>query len=168
MLTGPKVFFSDVSQRRSLVSLHGFENESFIFPGVHHAMKFCLLTMAGTHEPVDLPDFAFFIRRIEQLADGQRHFTLSADDMALLNPNTHTCPIFRTRRDAELTKAIYRRVPVLIEEGLSERNPWGISFLRMFDMSNDSGLFRTREYLGAAGWRLEGNVFRQGDRRYLP
>ena len=31
-----------------------------------------------------------------------------------MNPNTGTCPIFRSRRDAEINKEIYRRVPVLI------------------------------------------------------
>ena len=31
----------------------------------------------------------------------------------------------------------------------------------MFDMSNDSHLFRTREQLEAEGWRLDGNVFRK-------
>jgi hypothetical protein len=44
--------------------------------------------------------------------------------------------------DAELTKKIYGRVPVLIDEALGdEGNPWGIKFMRMFDMSNDSHLF---------------------------
>lgn len=76
----------------------------------------------------------------------------------LINPNTRTCATFRSRRDAELTKAIYRRVPVLIREEPLE-NPWGISFLRMFDMSNDSHLFRTREQLEGQGFRLEGNRY---------
>src|SRR5690606_31754447 len=85
-----------------------------------------------------------------------------------LNPNTRTCPIFRSKRDAEITKAIYRRVPVLIKEGPPEENPWGIRFTTMFHMSNDSHLFRTREELEAEGWQLEGNVFVRGDERYLP
>ena len=35
-----------------------------------------------------------------------------SDDIALINPNTRNCPTFRTRTDAELTLAIYRRVPI--------------------------------------------------------
>ena len=85
-----------------------------------------------------------------------------------MNPNTGTCPIFRSKRDAEINKAIYRRVPVLIREGDSEVNPWGISFLRMLDMANDSGLFRTREELEGDGWVLDGNDFRRGEETYLP
>ncbi|MBO0798761.1 MAG: hypothetical protein J2P31_08045, partial [Blastocatellia bacterium] len=104
--------------------------------------------------------------------DERRHFTLSADEIALLNPNTRTCPVFRTKRDAELTKAIYRRVPVLIREdnakGEADVNPWGIKFMRMIDMANDSGMFRTREELLEDGWKLSGNNFSKGNESYLP
>jgi hypothetical protein len=57
--------------------------------------------------------------------------------------------VFRSQKDAEITKKVYRNVPVLIRERNEEAsagqtgNPWGISFQRMFDMSNDSGLFYT-------------------------
>ena len=46
-----------------------------------------------------------------------------------MNPNTRTCPIFRSRRDAEITRGIYERVPVLIDENDrgERRNPWGLS-----------------------------------------
>lgn len=92
-------------------------------------------------------DFVFFAHKVEDLEDAERRLTLSAEDIALLNPNTRTCPIFRSKRDAELCKGIFRRVPILIKEGSPEENPWGIKFLRMLDMSNDSNLFRTREQL---------------------
>ncbi|MCS7020915.1 MAG: hypothetical protein NZU63_03685, partial [Gemmataceae bacterium] len=78
-----------------------------------------------------------------------------------------TCPIFRTRQDAELTKAIYRRVPVLVNEATSE-NPWGVRFLRMFDMANDSHLFRTRAELEREGFRLVGNRFVREEQVWLP
>ena len=34
-------------------------------------------------------------------------------------------------------------MPVL-ENERTDSNPWGISFMRMFDMANDSGLFRNK------------------------
>ncbi len=157
-----KFFFQDLMDTRSLVSLYDFENREGLFPGVHRSYKFCLLTMSGVDRPAQKgAEFVFFAQQVSDLDEEGRRFTLSAEDIALLNPNTRTCPIFRSRRDAELTKAIYRRVPVLIKEGPEgyERNPWGIRFLSMFHMANDSGLFRTREQLEAEGWRLEGNVF---------
>lgn len=78
-----------------------------------------------------------------------------------LNPNTGTCPIFRTRRDAEITLGIYRRVPVLVNENDPENgNPWGVSFKQgLFNMTSDSHLFHTREELENEGWVLNGNVF---------
>uniref|UniRef100_UPI00258041F4 Eco57I restriction-modification methylase domain-containing protein n=1 Tax=Candidatus Solincola tengchongensis TaxID=2900693 RepID=UPI00258041F4 len=106
--------------------------------------------------------FAFFLTRAEQLKDPRRTFELAAEDFALLNPNTRTCPVFRTRQDAELTRYIYERVPVLVNERTGE-NPWGVRFMTMFHMSNDSHLFRTREQLEAAGFRLHGNRFIKGE-----
>lgn len=136
-----KFFFGDIVEKHALASLYSFENEEFVFPAVHHATKFCLLTIAGSalRDPADL---LFFARQVDALADPERHFSLTPDDFALLNPNTRTCPTLRSRADAELAKAIYRHVPVLINESKGEEgNPWGVSFLRMFDMANDSGLF---------------------------
>lgn len=131
-----KFFFQDLIRSRALASLHSFENEEFLFPGVHHSTKFCLLSLAGPERPAPSADFVFFARRVEHLDDADRHFSLLADDIALMNPNTGTCPIFRSRRDAEINKAIYRRVPVLIREGPTELNPWGISIRRLLDMGN--------------------------------
>src|SRR5262249_10970590 len=95
-------------------------------------------------------------------------FSLQAEDFALLNPNTLTFPPFRSRRDAEISKAIYRRVPVLIKESPLEENPWGVEFLRMLDMANDSRLFHMHAQLEAVGWDLRGNIFAQSGKRYLP
>jgi len=164
-----KFFFQDVVDKKSLVSLFSFENEEFIFPGIHHATRFCLITMGSGYYPTtQLADFVFFARQVEHLKDPERRFTLSPEDIALLNPNTRTCPIFRSKRDAELTKAIYRRVPVLIKEGPPEVNPWGVKFSAMFHMANDSHLFRIQEQLEKENWQLKGNVFERDGERYLP
>ncbi len=162
-------FFRHLVESGRLVSLYDFENRRGIFPGVHRSYKFCLLTLRGSAKGEGLAEFAFFCQEAADLRDPERRFTLSPQDFRLLNPNTGTAPIFRSRRDAELTKHIYRRVPVLIEEGKGKAgNPWGVEFLRMFDMANDSHLFRTREELEAEGYHLEGNVFVRGAERYLP
>lgn len=171
-----KFFFQDLTDIGSLVSLYDFENREGIFPGVHRSYKFCLLTiraplatLQSRHLAISPADFVFFAHAIADLSDEQRHFQLSAEDIALINPNTRTCPIFRSKQDAELTKYIYRRVPVLINENDPEHgNPWGISFMRMFDMSNDSHLFRTKEQLEAQGFELQGNHLVRGDVTYFP
>lgn len=167
-----KFFFQDLMEKKALASLFDFENREAIFPGVHRSTKFCLITMGnGVKVLAKEATFVFFALNTNELNDPDKRFTLSSEDIALLNPNTRTCPIFRSGRDAELTKAIYRRVPVLIKEardGNPEENPWGIKFSTMFHMSNDSGLFRTREQLEEEHWKLQGNIFRKAGEEYLP
>jgi hypothetical protein len=164
-----KLFFADLVDRSSLVSLYDFENRKKVFPGIDSRIKFSLLTLSGDDRPIDEARFVFFALDVADLDDPEKRFTLSPDDFALLNPNTRTCPVFRTRRDAEITKAIYRRVPVLVNEGDSNGNPWGVTFKQgLFNMTSDSHLFRTRDQLESDGWTLEGNQFAKGDDRYLP
>lgn len=170
-----KFFFQDLVEKKSLISLFDFENREKIFSAIDSRIKFSLLTCGnGKQALADQADFVFFAHSTDDLQDKDRRFTLSPQDIELLNPNTRTCPIFRSKRDAELTRAIYRRVPVLIREArgkVPEENPWGIQFKTMFHMSNDSRLFRTREELENEGWELRGNVFVRPDddrRRYLP
>ncbi|MBC7335377.1 MAG: hypothetical protein H5U01_03765, partial [Clostridia bacterium] len=125
-------FSSHILESNHVVSLYDFENREKLFPAVDSRYKFSLLTLSG--EPTKESEFAFFLTRTEHLGDPQRRFTLVPEDLALLNPNTRTCPVFRTRQDAELTKAIYRRAPVLVNERTGE-NPWGVRFLLMFMMN---------------------------------
>lgn len=160
-----KEFFAQVVERGELGALYDFENREGLFPGVHRSYKFTVFALKPPgREPARL---AFFLTRPEDLEDAARVFSLAPEDFALLNPNTKTCPVFRTRQDAELTRAVYRRVPVLWREGLEE-NPWGVRFLRLFDMANDAHLFRTQEALLAQGFRLVGNRFVRGEEVYLP
>ena len=164
-----KLFFQDVVKSRALVSLYDFENAAGIFPSVHRSYKFCLLTLTGNARPVKIgSEFAFFLHAVEEVQEDERRFILSADDIALISPNSRTCPVFRSQRDADLTKSIYRRLPVLIRKSPSEENPWNVKLSRMFDMTNDADLFRSHEQLEADGWNLIGNVFSKEGDRYLP
>lgn len=165
-------FIRDLLQTRSLFSLLSFENEEFVFPAVHHATRFCLLTVGKGNKPVsEIAEFVFFARQVEHLRDPKRRFTLSVGDIARLSPNTGTCPVFRSRLDAQLTNCIYSRTPVLVREGPGadrEVNPWSVTFQLMFMMNTASHLFRTAAELQADGWTLTGNVYIRGDQVYLP
>ena len=166
-----KQFFADLVNRRSLVSLYDFENRGGVFPGVHRSYKFCLLTLSGSDRPSSEAEFAFFLYRTEQLRDEARRFTLVPDDFALFNPNTRTCPVFRTRRDADIAAKMYQKAGVFWKEARGrepEINPWGVKLSSMFHMSNDSGIFRTRKQLVGDGWKLDGNIFSKGRELYLP
>ncbi len=164
-----KEFFADLINNESLVKLYDFENREGIFPDVDGRFKFCTLIFGGSAVQTSVADFAFFIHNMDELEDTDRHITLSKKDIALLNPNTHTCPIFRTRRDAEITKGIYRRVPILVDHSRKEGgNPWGIHFFTMFHQTNDAELFTEPSHLTKDGFKLEGNIWKKGKRVYLP
>lgn len=135
-----KEFFSDVIRRQTLVSLLGFTNWEFIFPEVGDRFAFCLLTLSGEQNQCSEPLFVYHCHNVRNLNEKDRYFKLSRQDVELLNPDTLNCPIFRSGKDAELTRKIYLHTPILIDEKRGE-NPWRISFSRMFDMSNDSHLF---------------------------
>ncbi len=149
-----KAFFGEVVGTGRLASLFDFENREGFFPAVDSRYRFCLLTLAGQAEQAE---FAFLLSRTAELADPRRRFPLSPADIARINPNTKTAPLFRSRADAELAREIYARVPVLVREDSAEAgNPWGIRFLTMFNMASDSGLFRSAQQLREAGGQRRG------------
>ena len=114
---------------------------------------------------------AFFLQDVSELEDEDRCFSLTAEDFASVNPNTGTAPIFRSRRDAELTTAIYRRLPVLVDRSSDQEvKLWPIKYTRMFDMTNDSHLFRTREELEdeEGAYPLGGNRFNSPSGEWVP
>lgn len=146
-------FFGHLLHDRRLASLRDFQTGFEFFNAIGHAtFKFCLMTLTGSSED-DPPTFSFVLKTSEDIADQTRQFQMSVQDVKLVNPNTYTLPIFRTRRDAEITKYIYNRIPVLVQESRGAAgNPWGVSFMAMFHMSNDSSLFRTAEQLAKSGY----------------
>ncbi|MBC7283577.1 N-6 DNA methylase [Hoeflea sp.] len=147
-------FFAHLVETQRLAKLVDFENRERIFPGVYFRVKFCLLTL-GSRETA--AQFAFFLTQPAQLAEIERNFSLSPEQIAAINPNTRTAPVFRSRWDAELTAKIYSHVPVLINESEGRQgNPWGANFMTMFHMSNDSGIFRSAAELEAAGYHRDG------------
>ena len=140
-----KYFFQEIVDSKSLVSLHSFENEALIFPGVHHAMKFSLMTLGGTDVSVDAVDFMFFARQISDIAESSRHFSLTDSQIAKLNPSTRTCPVFRTGCDATIVARIYDNVHVFTTDEEPADGKWDISFGTLFHMSNDSHIFASSD-----------------------
>ncbi|URM91577.1 N-6 DNA methylase [Streptomyces sp. MRC013] len=159
-------FFQDLVTQGRLVALYSFENEEKVFPGVHHSVNFALFCMAGSGSPDEPISIAFRVRQARQIPE--RSYLLTGRDIQILNPNTGTCPVFRSRRDMEITLGIYRRIPVLFKENAADGNPWGVKFQLMFMMNSDSGKFHTRKHLIADGWHLEGNIFIKSGARMLP
>lgn len=166
---GTKAYFGKIATSGMLKSIYDFENSQGLFPNVHRSFKFCLLTLA----PKDgMSDFAFFLHNLTELEDSRRHFTMTPEDFDLINPNTHTCPVFRSEEDAKLAKKIYKKAGVFVNETLCHSeldsesgNPWKIKFSTMYHMSNDSGLFineKKKDYLPL----YEAKLMHQFDHRW--
>lgn len=131
--------FSYFSHRHQVVSLYDFENKG-IFPDVHGSFKFCLFTLG----PSEKSDYAFFLHTIKEKEDERRHFTLTDEEIALINPNTHSLLTSKAKRDLELIKKIYLCSLPLIKdktEDNGEGNPWKITCSTMLNMSTASALF---------------------------
>lgn len=133
--------------RIGLIELKGFDNAKRIFPAVHPDTPFSLITLGDAGVDIELIHYAL---DVADLSDSRRKFKLKPSEFSLLNPNTRTCPVFRSNADAELTKKLYRSTPVLWREAefdaqgavvRHEENPWNIQFQLMFMMNTDSHLF---------------------------
>ncbi|WP_433827720.1 Eco57I restriction-modification methylase domain-containing protein [Actinoplanes sp. CA-015351] len=157
-------YFRDIIEQRSLVTLYDFENEDKVFPSVHNQYRFALLALSG--RPSGQATLAFRARHAAQIPE--RSYVMTPDEIMLLNPNTGTCPVFVSRRDAEITIDIYRRTPVLWKTGEDEDNPWELSFMAMLHMSNDSKHFIDDEKAEADGWQRTGNRWQRGHETLLP
>ena len=163
-------FFRSVATAGRLRALYDFENKRAFFPAVHASFKFCVF-VAGRDSASKPASCAFYLHSVDELEDRDRCFSLSAQAFARVNPNTGTAPIFRSRRDAELTTAIYERLPVLVNRSCGEEvKAWPLKYVTMFHMTNDSGKFRTHQELleEEGAWPVGGNRFDSPTGTWLP
>ncbi|MGG6268523.1 Eco57I restriction-modification methylase domain-containing protein [Leptolyngbya sp. AN03gr2] len=145
-----KFFFQDLMNLGSLVSFYDFENrERTLFPDIDSRMRFALVTLSGSDRPTSKGDFVFFAHRIEDLDLEERHINLTIADIALLNPHTKTCPIFRTRQEFAIAKQIYTQVPVLGHSNVSGDDSWNIKVVQgLFDQTLDGDCLHQSEMVG--------------------
>ena len=163
-------FFQSVSTTGRVGGLFDFENRKIFFKDVHASFKFCVLVFGGEERRFDETECAFFLHGTDAIKDPERCFPLAPDDFARVNPNTGTAPVFRTRRDAEITRRIYERHPVLVDRSQREEHRvWPVRYKTMFHMANDSDHFRTAPELQAEGYYpVQGNRWKRGNEIYVP
>jgi hypothetical protein len=165
-----KEYFGALVSEGRLASLYDYRNHDGLFYDIgHRRFKFCLLTLTGRDVTSEHATFVFFAESTAHVHDPARRFTLAGADIALLNPNTGTSPTFRSRKDADINLAMYRRAGILwLDADEKHGNPWRLRFVRMLDMANDSGLFKTRAELEMTKARLDGSRFVGSSETYLP
>lgn len=161
-----KKFFAKLVEQNRLISLYDFENREKLFD-IDSTIKFCLLTAGRPQDEPRKVNGGFYLTRLDHLLDPNRIYTMESADFVRLNPNTKTCAVFRTSKDAGLTAKIYRHSQILLNETTGE-NPWQVKFGSMIHMSNDSQLFRTYAQLTDAGAIKDGNNFYLNGVEYIP
>ena len=170
-------FFKAVSTSGRVGGLFDFENRRLgtdlapFFPDVDSRFKFCALIFGGEERRFAQTECAFFLHDTAAIHDPNRCFPLAPTDFARVNPNTGTAPVFRTRRDAEITRGIYDRHPVLVDRSCEEEEKvWPVRYMQgLFNMTSDSHLFRTAAQLEADGfYPVKGNRWKKGEALYLP
>ncbi len=165
---GASTFFKSISSTGKLHALFDFENRKVFFPDVHASFKFSALVFGKTprmtmdEPPVALPSrCAFYLHSLAELDDPSRMLALSSQDFDRVNPNTGAAPIFRNRRDADITLKLYAQHPVLVKHGViseslgqaSAVKVWPVKYATMFHMTNDSHLFLKEDELIKQGYQ---------------
>ncbi len=193
LLTGKNLspLFQNLIKNNAIESIFDFHNHYMIFP-IGHRHHFTLITMTKgkkKEKPIlscfSAWDFSKlktslqlyendqiedeFLRRIDE---GGSLFPITKDELILLNPNTKNCPMFRRRKDFEITTRIYRKFPVLIkrdQDGKIIDNPWRVNFKEIFHNQGDANLFTPKKNVLDKGarpfvsgyeggiWIVEGN-----------
>jgi len=171
---GASEFFRSLSTTGRLGALFDFENKKVFFPDVHASFKFSALVFGGAARTFAATRCAFYLHRVEDVP--ARTIELGPADFEAVNPNTGTAPIFRSQRDADITTRIYRQNPVFVDRRPQRHSPpqpavavWPMRYTRMFDMTNDSALFKTEAWLTEqGGYKVSANRWKCGGEDYVP
>jgi hypothetical protein len=156
------VLFAD----NTVETLFGLSNEKFIFEGVHHAQKFCILSFMKTGKTRSIRA-AFRINPREAVAsdkldqffhDTSEHVLLNENLIRRLSPDSLSVMEFKSDTDVKIAEKMLT-FPLLGEKLTAT---WNIKFHREFDMTNASHLFRDEPgkgrlplYEGKMIWHFE-------------
>lgn len=142
-----------------VTGLFCFENRKTIFEGVDSRFKFVVLTFEKGGKTLQFP--ATFMRHdVAELASFPTDIglDLSVELIRRLSPDSHSVMEFKSETDIKIAEKMLT-FPLL---GETLEGTWNLRFTREFDMTNDSGLFKTEPkpdylplYEGKMIWHFE-------------
>jgi len=143
---GAKQLREMVFSQARLDTLLGLSNEKFIFEGVDHRFKFCLLTfekggLTDTFEACFRIDPREAIRPQKLgsfLGDRTQRIQISVPLVRQLSPDSISVMEFKSDLDSAIAQKIFQ-FPLV---GSQLPDTWNLKLRREFDMTNDSYLFR--------------------------
>jgi hypothetical protein len=128
-----------------VTNLYGLSNEKFIFEGVHHAQKFCLLVFEkGGHTQQFEAAFRINPReavtpdRLDQfLHESDEHLQIKTDLVRRLSPSSLSVMEFKSDLDVRIAEKMLRFLLL----GKHIEGKWNVAFTNDFHTTNDSDLF---------------------------
>jgi len=161
-------FIQQIVNDYSIISLYNFTNKEYIFPDVKDTVSFALLTLSRQKNiQVSL---AAQLRKLSDLKEEVKTYSLTNEDIKLLNPNTLNLPIFQTTYDLELVKNFHKKIPIFDGKNQTNTvNPWKVKFKQgLFNMTSDSELFERASYLESMGFQNINYNYLKDNITYLP
>jgi hypothetical protein len=151
----PTGFYTDLGMKQlremmfseaKLDTLLGLSNEKFIFEGVHHSIKFCLLTFeqGGSTDSFEAcfrinPREAIRPNKLESfLNDKSERVHISTELVRKLSPDSISVMEFRNEIDIDIAKKM-TAFPLL---GEKIGKIWNLVFRQELNMTSDSKLFK--------------------------
>jgi len=174
----PTGFYTDLGtkQLREMIfsetcldKLLSFSNERFIFEGVDHRFKFCLLTFekGSTTESFETcfridPREAIRASELESFfANRSARLPISVELVRRLTPDSLSVMEFKSERDIEIAEKM-SQFPLLGEE---IEGKWNLKLTAEFHMTNDSHLFKQEQGEGRLPL-YEGKMIHQFTHQY--
>jgi hypothetical protein len=129
-----------------IVSLFGLSNERYLFEGVDHRFRICLLCLekGGSTESFESafrinPREAISVERLDSfLHSRNEHLALSTDLIRRFSPGSLSVMEFKSEYDIQIAERMLR-FPAL---GERLEGTWNLKLTQEFHMTNDSHLFK--------------------------
>ena len=165
-------FFSGLVKSQKLKAFLSFENKKkWLFKDIHAEEQPTVIVFNKGQPRHAVFSYAVKLNQMPSM-EGQAIVKMGANTLTSVNPNTGTAPIFRTANDTKLVISAYENNPILVNRSTGEEavKAWPVKYLRMFDMTNDSGLFRTRHELEdrEGAWPIGANRFQSAVGEWVP
>jgi hypothetical protein len=152
----PTGFYSDLGAKRlremlfegsRVEDLIGLSNERYLFEGVHHSFRICLLIFQKGGETAAIraafrinPREAISADKLEMfLDDASQRILIDRELIAALSPDSLSILEFKNQKDVQVAEKIFK-LSLLGQRSLGR---WDLSLNTEFHMTNDSSIFRT-------------------------
>lgn len=154
-------FTFELLTERRMVAVIGFRNEKKLFAEVLHNFKFCLFVF-GESNVSKACDCIVDCLELTELAVRERWFSVDAETVLALNPESRTFPLFLDRRSVPIQLQATTKMGLLS----ASKTSWGAKLFTLFHMSNDSHTFSRYEKGDGRYPLLEARLIGQFNHRY--